>query len=130
MRKIVLRQKIRQGGRLFELGSLKMDRSEVPIVYGFRVDTNNIIGAARDMRLNASTGEVTMELSFAPHYATMAETSETESLFDYTIIADRVEARGSAQLDTQVVSSCRLRAIALVPRSAMPKPGQPDKEKS
>lgn len=120
MRKVILKQKVRASGRLFELGSLKLYDESVPINVGFDfAKPGSIVGYANHMRLDSQSGEVSMQINFNPGFSWADEVAK---FYDFTIFADQVEARGSAHLNMQTVSSCRLRAVVLVPIASMPVP--------
>lgn len=121
MRKVILTQKVRASGRLFELGSLKLYDESVPINVGFDFAKGyaNIVGYANRMMLDTQSGEVSMQINFNPEFAWADEIAK---FYDFTIYADQVEAHGSVHLNTQIVSSCRLKAVVLVPIESMPIP--------
>lgn len=125
MRKVILTEKVRASGRLFELGSLKIYEASVPINIGFDFgNAEGVVGYADRMQLDSRSGEVSMRINFRPGFAWDAE---MEKMFDFTIFATEVEAYGSVFHDNQTVTSCRLRAVVLVPIASMPIPGQPKK---
>lgn len=124
MRKVILTQKVRASGRLFELGSLKLYDDKVPINVGFDFAKGyaNVVGYANRMMLDSQSGNVSMKINFNPGFAWDKEMAK---MYNFTIYADQVEASGSAYLNTQIVSSCRLRAVVLVPLASMPIKNQP-----
>lgn len=119
MRKVILTQKIWASGRLFELGSLKLYEESVPINVGFDFAKgyDRVVGYANRMLLDSQSGEVSMQINFNPG---LAWADEISKFYDFTIYADQVEALGSVHLGKQRVSSCRLRAVVLVPIASMP----------
>lgn len=121
MRKVILTQKVRASGRLFELGSLKLYEASVPINVGFDWKPSSVVGYANRMKLDTRSGEVSMQINFNPGFTWDAE---FDKMYDFTIFADQVEALGSVHLNTQIVSSCRLRAVVLVPLASMPIPNK------
>lgn len=117
MREIILREKVRASGRLFELGSLLMYGDQVPVHIGNDLKPDSLVGYGRDMKLDAMSGEVSMDLLFKPGYVW---TKELNDMYTFTIYADQVEARGLASLNTQVITKCRLKAVIIVPIASMP----------
>lgn len=120
MRKVILVEKVRASGRLFELGSLKIYDSTVPIYMGF--DFNNpgaLVGYANRMMLDVPSGEVSMQINLNPG---LNWDDGLLKMYDFTIFATEVESYGSALHDNQTVTSCRLRAVVLVPIASMPIP--------
>lgn len=123
MRRVILTEKVRASGRLFELGSLKIYEETIPINvgYDFSLPSLNLVGYANRMMLDVPSGRVSMQMNFKPGFSWA---DEFEDLYDFTIFADQVEARGSAHLNMQTISSCRLRAVVLVPLASMPIPNK------
>lgn len=119
MRKVILKQNERASGRLFELGSLLVYQDAVPVQYGFNFDRPNHAGYADRMKLDVASGEVSMDINLTNGYSW---DQFPNGLFDFTIYADQVEARGSVQLNTQIISKCRLKAVVIVPKAYMPIP--------
>lgn len=125
MRKTVLIQNKRAGGRLFELGSTVVKQEQIPIMstYSPHPDApiyhDGALGYADDMKLDVQTGELSFELHFQPGYGW---TPELDALYDVTIYCDEVEAYGDPHKNQQVITRCTVRALVLVPKAAMPKP--------
>jgi hypothetical protein len=118
MRKVILVEKVRASGRLFELGSLKVYDEQIPINVGFDfAKPDGVVGYADRMQLNAQSGEVSMRINFNPGFSWSDEVGQ---FYDFTIFATEVESYGSAHLGNQTVTSCRLRAVVLVPIASMP----------
>lgn len=123
MRKVILKQNVRASGRLFELGSLKIYDETVPINMGFDFNKPGltIVGYANRLMLDTQSGEVSIQINFKPEFGRKWD-REMSQMYDFTIYADQVEATGSVLHDNQIISSCRLRAVVLVPIASMPIP--------
>jgi hypothetical protein len=98
------------------------DNERLPITLGFEyVSPNDFIGWATDMQRDENTGEVTVDVSFRDDAPVDPDDEDLDYTFYATnVVQETVEATDEIPAH-RLVTSARLRAIAIVPIAALPR---------